>query len=368
VSVAVDPFKVAVPVEEVTTERSARTLRLTRQTITRYSKPLDVRAHKKDWLNLDFLRNLQGDTREFCEYTLSHPRRLPVEACFVCGSPERKPFGTTHGMPYHECLGCTHVYADVILGSEDLVDYYRRKYFVGKSDIDPAEVDARAHRVLEPKLRFVADFVRTERRRWLDVGAGNGGVVACAREMGFEAAGLEPGQEARTFAKKVFGFEMADHGVEAELARVGKGAYDIVSFFMVLEHVTDPARQVAAAVELLAPGGLLVIEVPTADSVSAMADIAFSDQGVRQTVGVHIMNYTHGSLRHLIETNRLETQGSWFMGQDIFNLVVHMALANPAFLDSRLCQFFLDQNDALQQIIDRQELSDEVILVARKPA
>lgn len=346
--------------------RSAPHLRLAHRILTRHSKPLDVRQHKKDWLRIEFLRNLQRDTREFCQYVLGHPRQVAVTVCYVCGSPERKPFGETYGVRYQECGACTHVYADVRLTPEDLFEYYRKKYFVGTADIDPKLVDARAHMVVEPKLRFVSDFVQTTRRRWLDVGAGNGGVVACSREMGFDAHGLEPGLEAREFARKVFGFQMLDHCIEEELAASGPESYDLVSFFMVLEHVTDPARQVEAAAKLLAPGGLLVIEVPTADSVSAMSDIAFPDQGLRQTVGVHIMNYTRGSLAHLVHGSGLDIEGMWFLGQDIFNLVIHMALANPAFLDSRLCQFFLDNNDALQSVVDDKELSDEVILVARK--
>jgi SAM-dependent methyltransferase len=346
---------------------TAPNLRLAHRIVARHSKPLDVRQHKKDWLKIEFLRNLQRETGEFCEHVLAHPRQVAVDACYVCGSSQHRPFGVTYGVSYRECAECTHVYASVRLTPEDLTEYYRKKYFVGTADVNPAEVDARAHRVLEPKLQFVADFVQTTRRRWLDVGAGNGGVVACAREMGFDAVGLEPGFEAREFARKVFGFQMQDHAIEQELAISGPGSYDLVSFFMVLEHVTDPAAQVRAATELLAPGGLLVIEVPTADSVSAMADISFPNQGLRQTVGVHIMNYTQGSLRHLVESNDLETEGLWFMGQDIFNLVVHMALSNPAFLDTRLCSFLLDHNDALQKVVDEKEQSDEVILVARKP-
>ncbi|MEP6651738.1 MAG: class I SAM-dependent methyltransferase [Myxococcales bacterium] len=348
-------------------ERPAPDLRIADRIVTRHGKHLDVRQHKKDWLSLDFLRNLQRDTREFCEHVLQHEHRVAVTACYICGSTQRKTFGETYGIGYQECASCSHVYAQVRLTPEDLFDYYRKKYFVGTADIDPKLADARAHMVVAPKLRFVSDFVQTEQRRWLDVGAGNGGVVACAREMGFDAVGLEPGREARQFARKVFGFEMHDHSVQQELALRGPGSYDLVSFFMVLEHVTDPASQVAAAAELLAPGGLLVIEVPTADSVSAMADIAFPNQGLRQTVGVHIMNYTRGSLRHLVDSSGLDTEAMWFLGQDIFNLVIHMALANPAFLDSALCRFFLDSNDALQRIVDDKELSDEVILVARKP-
>ena len=349
------------------TRGTAPDLRLAHRIAVRHSKPLDVRQHKKDWLKIEFLRKLQRDTRQFCEHVLSHPQQVAVDACYVCGSREHCPFGETYGVPYRQCATCSHVYAAVRLTPEDLTDYYRKTYFEGTADVDPGLVDARAHRVLEPKLQFVTAFVQTTRRRWLDVGAGNGGVVACARDLNFDAFGLEPGSEARAFARKVFGFEMHDHTIEQELARSGPGSYDLVSFFMVLEHVTNPAAQVRAATELLAPGGLLVIEVPTADSVSAMADIAFPQQGLRQTVGVHIMNYTQGSLRHLLDSNDLETEGMWFMGQDIFNLVVHMALSTPSFLESRLCSFLLDNNDALQKVVDEKEQSDEVVLVARKP-
>jgi len=102
--------------------------------------------------------------------------------------------------------------------------------------------------------------------------------------------------------------------------------------------------------------------------VSAMSDIAFPKQGLRQTVSSHIMNYTRGSLDHLVAANALDVEARWFLGQDVFNLVIHMALSNPAFLNSRLCEFFLDHNDSLQRAIDETERSDEVILVARKRA
>jgi len=344
-----------------------RRSRRARPVVTRHSKPLDVRTYKKDWLRIEFLRDMQRQTREFSEHVLAHPRRVSVDACYVCGATARRAFGVTYGVPYAECLGCSHVYAEVRLTPEDLVEYYRQQYFIGAGEVDPEQARGRARMVLEPKLEFVSSFVETTRRRWLDVGAGNGGGVACARGMGFDAHGLEPSLEGRRFARDVFGIDMPDRDVADELAAVGPGAYDVVSFFMVLEHVTDPARQVRAAADLLAPGGLLAIEVPTADSVSAMSDVAFANQGLRQTIGVHIMNYTQGSLRRLVTDAGLEIEGMWFLGQDIFNLLVHMALANPAFLDSRLCRFFLDHNDALQKVIDEKEMSDEVILVARKP-
>ena len=335
----------------------------------RYSKPLNIREHKREWLNLEYLRKLHDGHRKFCEFVKHHPQRRRVERCYVCGSTARRPFGMTYGIPYVECTTCTHVFAEVVLSPEDLAQWYRDKYATSfqSVDTDRTRVESRMRALFEPKLRYVADFIRTPRRRWLDVGAGNGGVVACARAMGFEARGLELGKEVIEFARQVFGLELIDRSIYQELSTTGPESYDIISFLMVLEHIPDPADQVACASRLLSPGGLLVVEVPLASSVSAMTDITFPDQPLRQLRGVHIMNYTVQSLRHLVEHNELEVAGLWFFGQDIFNLVLHLALQNPGFLDSKLCRFFLDHNDALQAIVDRSELSDEVILVARKP-
>jgi hypothetical protein len=116
----------------------------------------------------------------------------------------------------------------------------------------------------------------------------------------------------------------------------------------------------------LAPGGLLVVEIPKADSVAAMSDVVWADQGLRQLVGSHVMNYTLGSVTHLIERNGFTIEGMWFMGQDVFSLVTHMALRTPEFLNTPLCDFLLEHNNALQEVIDRTHKSDEVVVVARK--
>jgi SAM-dependent methyltransferase len=46
------------------------------------------------------------------------------------------------------------------------------------------------------------------------------------------------------------------------------GEFDLITMWHFLEHDYDPARTLAYACDLLAPGGHLVIEVPRLDSVS----------------------------------------------------------------------------------------------------
>jgi 2-polyprenyl-3-methyl-5-hydroxy-6-metoxy-1,4-benzoquinol methylase len=254
----------------------------------------------------------------------------------------------------------------VALPPEELSKFYLQQYFASGVYVDEGQLDRRKYMVYEPKVRFVADFLRGSRRKWLDVGAGNGSIVACAGELGFDAAGLEPGTPAVEFAQRTLGVKLYPHTIQEELQRSGSGSYDVVSFLMVLEHVSNPVEQVSVAAELLSPGGLLVVEVPTAGSLSATLDGLFPNQGLRQLVGAHIMLYSVESATRLVEDRGCKTEGLWFMGQDIFNLFIHLALHNPSFLKTAMANFLLDNNNTLQEVVDRSEFCDEIIIVARK--
>lgn len=335
----------------------------------KHTKPLDIRKHKKDWLDVDFLNRMQSYYEKFSAAVLNHEHRITVTNCCICKSSDSVPIGFSHGIPYNQCATCSHIFAQFVLSEADLLAYYKAHYFSTPTSLAYLNSDDarnRLHDLLAPKIAFVSEFVKTARRRWLDVGAGQGGIVSCARAMGYDAHGLELGESAVEFGRDVLGVSLTKHTIDQELKLKGHASYDVVSYFMVLEHVMDPVEQVRYAWEILAPQGLLVVEVPTGDSVSAMGDLAFPNQGLRQLVVEHIMNYTTKSATHLVESNGFEVEGIWFLGQDVFNIVMHLAMRIPGFLATRLCDFLIDNSDALQKVIDEKELSDEIILVARK--
>lgn len=98
----------------------------------------------------------------------------------------------------------------------------------------------------------------------LEVGAARGAFVDRLRQMGIHATGIELNLSAVAYAQ-------AQHiPVEAidlyQLAQEQPGRYDAVCTFQVLEHVSDPRQFVAALVDLVKPGGKLIIAVPNAQS------------------------------------------------------------------------------------------------------
>jgi SAM-dependent methyltransferase len=65
--------------------------------------------------------------------------------------------------------------------------------------------------------------------------------------------------------------DRAYHGTFPDRARELAGQYDVVSMFHYLEHTPDPLAELDAATTVLAPDGLLLVEVP--DPESRLADV-----------------------------------------------------------------------------------------------
>jgi SAM-dependent methyltransferase len=95
--------------------------------------------------------------------------------------------------------------------------------------------------------------------RLLDVGAGWGRFLAGAKAMGWQVEGLDFSPEIRRVGDalgiKVYQGELREHAGTL-------GRYELISFNHVLEHLLDPVETLALARTLLAPEGVVRIQVP----------------------------------------------------------------------------------------------------------
>jgi len=94
-----------------------------------------------------------------------------------------------------------------------------------------------------------------------DVGFGFAQALLYFKTRGMSAAGLEPSEEGVAYALSQ-GIEAYQGGIE-EFDVVGDCRYNVVTVINVLEHLRSPADTLSRIrQELLAPGGLLVLDVP----------------------------------------------------------------------------------------------------------
>lgn len=96
--------------------------------------------------------------------------------------------------------------------------------------------------------------------RVLDVGCSTGLFLHEMQRAGWQAEGVELTPSAARYARERFGLQVFEGMLEA--APFAPERFDVITYWDVLEHVYSPTETLARTAELLAPGGLLAINVP----------------------------------------------------------------------------------------------------------
>jgi SAM-dependent methyltransferase len=142
-----------------------------------------------------------------------------------------------------------------------------------------------------------------DRRRLLDVGAHAGRFIARARRGGWHADGLELNPRTAEFAARHSGGRIRQANVhELDTADAG---YDAVTITDVLEHIPEPVGVLKRIHDLLAPGGMVAVKVPSGPAQLVKETWRGRLQaGYRPTLAdnlVHVSHFSPASLRVALE-------------------------------------------------------------------
>ncbi|NQU22870.1 MAG: class I SAM-dependent methyltransferase [Candidatus Nealsonbacteria bacterium] len=117
---------------------------------------------------------------------------------------------------------------------------------------------SRFRRLLQRLIRMRGDG------RLLDVGCGGGQFLAEARRTGnWDLLGIEPHAPAARSARQLA--DCTVHTGTLQQTPLEPGSFDVVAMLGVLEHLHDPTSTLRRVRELLKPGGVLAVYVPSFD-------------------------------------------------------------------------------------------------------
>lgn len=122
-----------------------------------------------------------------------------------------------------------------------------------------------------------SDPADATRKKFLEIGSGNGFLLCTALKAGLDIHGVEPGNTTGFSARDnvaitllrsnaVKSPEERMHAACAENLPFPDNTFDVVFSFAVLEHVVDIDKAMAESIRVLKPGGLLLANMPNYNS------------------------------------------------------------------------------------------------------
>ena len=197
---------------------------------------------------------------------------IPIE-CPLCAAgfedlhvESRVVAGGTDEHAFFRCDSCDVRFLWPRLNLEDEIRFYRDEFasfMQSREGTESLPLTAQAHRIrnedlrVERMSRMAADF--SHPRRVLEVGCASGFMLLPLQESGHTCVGVEP--------SGFFREDLNERGLQTyesvdALARDNDDKFDVIFHYFVLEHVGDPLHFLQQQIELLAPGGVLEIELP----------------------------------------------------------------------------------------------------------
>jgi len=214
-----------------------------------------------------------------------------------------------------------------------------------------------------PKIRFVKKFGKG--KRWLDVGSADGAALVAISKNGFTCKGIEISEKSRKFAQKFRNIDLYPNPLSTFIQE-NETIWDIISYFGVLHHLPDPISELKLCNRILKKNGILVIDGPNSESLSSYIQ-QYSGIADRHLVPYsHIMLFSLKSLEHALKKTGFKPITTWFYGMDMIEFLKYLLRSNNKFHQSNVFKFLKENTNEFQKIIDKQQMSDFFLVIARK--
>jgi 2-polyprenyl-3-methyl-5-hydroxy-6-metoxy-1,4-benzoquinol methylase len=231
-----------------------------------------------------------------------------TENCPICGSLSSHSFNAKK-YAFSKCSAsdCRHVYVDPMPTFEELNTYYAKNTSgLENSDSWTMVEDYKANPEIvhnfynKNRISFLKRkmFLKPD-SSVLDVGCSTGMFLRVLKDSGYtNLVGVDVSIEQVTHCR-----EVNEIDAYRDLSQVPENRlFDLVSLYAVLEHVPNPDHVMKQAVERIAPGGKLIVDVPNYRSVYRVLS---RKKWLWLIPPVHLQYFTPRSMEKLARRNGL---------------------------------------------------------------
>lgn len=244
-----------------------------------------------------------------------------ISHCPACYALERKLLFDFDKIRVHECLMCTHRFLDPCLSLEAMSSVYEsneslldmNSFHAGYYDYGDLSVPSKTKRDFEVAISLITKYIPDPAsKKVLDVGYGNGFFLAVARKAGWSVDGIDTSRENVTIAKEKFGLNLQSGDFLRDVPN--EAAYDVISFWDILEHLAEPGVMLRKASAVMRPGGLILAGLPDDESLLRyFAAFLYNCSGRRFRMGLkkvyfweHVSYFNSRSLQALFKRHGMQ--------------------------------------------------------------
>ena len=204
-------------------------------------------------------------------------------SCLLCGIDDTDIFCRKEGLTYVECRRCGLIYVNPRLTGKSLEKIYKGSFLrTWWKKFIYARRDVTSFKNLGPRLvraeKLIAEVEQYKSGgKILDIGCNRGFLLATAVSRGWEAYGIEivpwfPQVVAQRFPMKIYTEPLRDIAPPFP-----DGFFEAVTMIDIIEHLSDPLKDLREIKRILKPDGFLLVNTP--DIGSAYATILGCEWG-----------------------------------------------------------------------------------------
>lgn len=215
-----------------------------------------------------------------------------------------------------QCNACTCRFTQDVPSQDEISVFYASDNYISHSDTKKGLVNSLYHfvrkRTLISKKNLVKKLTQKEKGTVLDIGCGTGAFLHTMTQAGWSATGLEPDENAREKALKLYDINVKP---SSQLFNLAANSFDAITLWHVLEHVHDLHLYLEKIAKLLTPTGKVFIAVPNYTSKDAAI---YEECWAAYDVPRHLYHFSPESMKKLMRLHGLEVKGLKPMWYDSF--------------------------------------------------
>ena len=224
--------------------------------------------------------------------------------CDLCNNNETTLLFTKDGYNHVKCNSCGLIYVNPRLRhSKDNLDS-----FYASNEDPEGLIKSLLHRAYSARRQkiFCAELKKMERyresNRILDIGCSFGGFLYAAKNLGWEAKGIETVYNVGKYGKELYNLDIFFGTLEE--AKLEPASFDVIRLNNIIEHIPLPSQFLADVNKLLRKGGLLSVSTPNYDSYSVSI---CGKEWIYFDGKHHIVFFTPATLREILDKNGFTT-------------------------------------------------------------